>query len=261
MKTLFEIGKTVYKKLLEMSSPAAIAQPAPEDLNNHKKVYQESDKIEAQMQLPKNSPPLPVNTLDVRIGDLAAKYETSGKGVGFISTGMGGKDPGGISYGNYQLETKKGTMQAYLKSKESGTYGAALRQFTVNSTNFKNKWKQLAKDDPEGFNYSQFLYLANKPNGYNDAIKYAEKLGWNTDNFAMQSAIYSTVNQSGGWKTGIFSKAGIKKSDSLLVQLNKLYDARADYFRRIRLDPVVKRNIIKNRTVDERKDAIRLIGK
>lgn len=199
------------------------------------------------------------NQLDVRIGDLAAKYETSGKGVGYISTGMGGKDPGGISYGNYQLETKLGTMQAYLKSKEGGKYAKELNKFTVNSTNFKNKWKQLAKDDPVGFNYSQFLYLANKPNGYNDAIKYAKQLGWAVDNFAMQSAIYSTVNQSGGWKTGIFNKAGIKKTDNVKDQLNKLYDARAAYFKRIKLDATVKRNIIKNRTVDERRDAIRLV--
>jgi hypothetical protein len=207
------------------------------------------------------------NSPDISIGEIAAKYETSGKGVGFISTGMGGKDPGGVSYGNYQLETNKGTMQEYLKSKEGGAYAQALNQYPVNSQQFKQEWKKLATQDPDGFNKSQFDYLANKKNGYNEAVGVAEKMGIDVSNPAMQQALYSTVNQSGGWKH-ILRRANIKPGDDIRTQINKLYDGRASYFKQIK-DPkldvrlkngsTIRKNIIKNRTIDERNDVLKLL--
>ncbi|HEY0366030.1 MAG TPA: LysM domain-containing protein, partial [Pyrinomonadaceae bacterium] len=40
------------------------------------------------------------------LGTLSAKYETGGRGPGTVSTGAG--DPGGVSYGSYQMATKMG---------------------------------------------------------------------------------------------------------------------------------------------------------
>lgn len=195
---------------------------------------------------------------DFRIGDLSEKYETSNRGPGYISTGESWGDPGGTSYGSYQLETKKGTMQEYLQGDDR--FINALKKLKVNSQEFKARWRQLAAEDSEGFEQSQFNYLANKKGGYNEAIKYAEQLGWQVDNFALQSAIYSTVNQSGGWKKGIFQKAGIKREDDIKTQINKLYDARAAYFKSLSsLSSEIKRNIIQQRTVLERKDCLRLV--
>jgi len=192
-------------------------------------------------------------------GDLAMKYETGGQdhGVGYISNGSKWGDPGGDSYGCYQLETKQGTMQEYLHGNDRFTN--ALKVLKVNSSEFKTKWKELALEDPIGFKESQFMFIANKSNGYNKAIEFANMLGWNTNNFAMQSAIFSTCNQSGGWKA-IFVNAAIYPNDDIVTQINKLYDARADYFRDLRISPTIKRNIIKNRTVDERKDCLKLIN-
>lgn len=196
--------------------------------------------------------------VDKKVGQLTAKYETSGRGPGFISNGMGGKDPGGISYGSYQLESKKGTLQAYLKTSDKFT--DKLRRLKVNSQEFMNMWRQLAKEDPEGFETSQFNYLANKPNGYVDGYNWAKANGWAVNDLAMQSAIYSAVNQSGGWRN-FFRSSGISPSDSIEVQLDKLYDARAAYFRSLKtLTPDIKDSIIKNRTINERKDAKKLIG-
>jgi hypothetical protein len=194
-----------------------------------------------------------------QIGLLTKKYECSNKGPGYISNGSKWGDPGGDSYGSYQLETKKGTMQEYL-TRVDDKFTEALRALKINSDSFKSKWKDIALKDPVGFEQSQFNYLANKKNGYYDGIKYAKNLGWNTDNLAMKSAIFSAVNQSGGWKT-FFDKTGIIKTDSLDVQINKLYDARANYFKKLNLTKNVKDSIIKNRTVDERKDCLTLIGR
>lgn len=194
----------------------------------------------------------------MNFGELAKKYETSGKGPGFISTGMGGKDPGGVSYGSYQLESKQGTLQSYLKTGDD--YTKQLSQYKVNSPEFQSKWKDLASSDPKGFEESQRNYLMNKPGGYNDAIGYASQLGWDTKNPAMQNAIFSISNQSGGWKSGIFNKAGISSGDDPKTQINKLYDARASYFNKLSLSPDVKSSIIQNRTIDERRDALNMIG-
>ncbi len=194
-----------------------------------------------------------------KAGELTKKYETSNKGPGYISNGSKWGDPGGDSYGSYQLETKKGTLQAYLKTVK-GKFTEELKRLNINTIAFKTKWKELAKEDPIGFEQSQFNYLAYKPGGHYDGMAYAKKLGWNVNNLAMQSAIFSTVNQSGGWKKGIFDKTGIKPTDNLEVQINKLYDARATYFKSLNLTPTVKSSIVKNRTIDERKDCLKLIS-
>ncbi len=201
----------------------------------------------------------------ISAGELSKKYETGRTGaeaVGFISNGASW-DPGGTSYGSYQLETNKGTMQAYLKIND--VYANTLRKYKVNSQEFQNAWRELAKSDPQGFERSQFDYLAHKPGGHYDALAYAGKLGWDINNLAMQSAIFSTVNQSGGWKNGIFAKAGIVSTDSLEIQINKLYVARAAYFKSLptggkgQMSRSTQVNIIKNRTINERKDCLKLI--
>lgn len=191
------------------------------------------------------------------VGDLAEKYETGNRGPGYISNGSKWGDPGGDSYGSYQLETKLGTMQEYLKGGDK--FVNTLKGLKVNSPGFKALWKQLAEDDPEGFQQSQFDFLCNKHNGYNDAIDYARELGWMIDNFALQSAIFSTSNQSGKWKIGIFDKSGIRPQDDINTQINKLYDARANYFKHIVLSDMIRNNIIRERTVNERKDCLKLI--
>ncbi len=194
--------------------------------------------------------------VDYHIGDLSEKYETGMRGPGYISNGSAWGDPGGDSYGSYQLESKLGTIQAYLKTGDA--YTRQLVGLAVNSKEFKAKWRAIAEEDPEGFQQSQFNYLYYKPNGGADAIKYARVLGLYVDNFALHSAVFSTSNQSGKWKTGIFDRIVLKMGFSVENQINALYDARAAYFRRIKLSAEIRFNIIKERTVNERRDCLEL---
>src|SRR5215207_4341280 len=46
------------------------------------------------------------------LGSLSAKYETGARGCGTVSTGSG--DPGGVSYGSYQMATKMGTVTRFV---------------------------------------------------------------------------------------------------------------------------------------------------
>lgn len=196
-------------------------------------------------------------------GDLAASYEVSQvKGqplqnqVGFISNGMGGRDPGGISYGRYQLETNKGTMQGFLKSPDGQQFNN-LQGLKVNSPEFKSEWQKTASANPQAFDQAQFNYI--KTQSYDKAVPYASDRGFDTTHPAVQQALFSTANQSGGWKN-IINKSGVKPGDDIPTQINKLYDSRANYFQNLKLAPDVKASIIKNRTVDERRDALSLVG-
>jgi len=194
-----------------------------------------------------SSPKASVATMHTyHIADLSEKYETSGKGPGYISSGSKWGDPGGDSYGSYQIETKKGTMQEYLNYNDR--FSSQLKGLKINSAIFVNKWMDLANKFPEDFQQSQFDFLCSKSGGYNDAIKHAKKLGWLSESFALQSAIFSTSNQSGKWKSGIFAKAGIHPSDVLAIQINKLYDARAKYFLELSsLSSAIKKSIMQQR--------------
>lgn len=187
------------------------------------------------------------------IGELAEKYETSGRGPGFISNGDSW-DPGGDSYGSYQLASKVGTLQGYLHT--SLPYVKELNQYTIKSVAFNAKWKAIAIQDPVGFKQSQFDYVSTI--SYEPCRKYADTIHI-ADTFAINNALFSTSNQSGGWKK-ILDRANIIATDSEEVQINKLYDARAAYFRGLSsLSAKVKAAIIKQRTVLERADCLALI--
>lgn len=187
------------------------------------------------------------------IGELAEKYETSNRGPGFISNGDKW-DPGGDSYGSYQLATKVGTLQGYLKT--SLPYVNELKKYKIKTAEFNALWKDIAKNDPIGFKQSQFDYVSTI--SYAPCRKYADGVGIK-DTLALNSALFSTSNQSGGWKK-IIDKANINKADSEETQVNKLYDSRAAYFQGLSsLSPKVKAAVVKQRTVEERKDCLALV--
>lgn len=189
-----------------------------------------------------------------KIGEIAEKYETGGKGPGAISTDKG--DPGGTSYGSYQIATKVGTMAGYLK--RNTPYTKQLNQFSVGSSGFNNTWKELAQKDPEGFKQDQFDYISTI--SYNPARKYADKLGW-PDSVAIDSALFSVSNQHGGWKK-IMDAVHLEFLETESSIINKFYDARANYVASLTksLNAAMIRNIIKNRCINERKDVLQLVG-
>ncbi len=192
--------------------------------------------------------------MNYEIGELAEKYEVGGRGPGYISNGDSW-DPGGDSYGSYQLATKVGTLQGYLKT--SLPYVSDLNKYTIKSVAFNAKWKAIATQDPIGFKQSQFDYVATI--SYIPCRHFADTIGI-LDSFAVNSCLFSTSNQSGGWKK-ILVAANIVTGDSEKVQINKLYDARKQYFQSLSsLSPKVKAAVIKQRTVLERADCLNLIS-
>jgi peptidoglycan hydrolase-like protein with peptidoglycan-binding domain len=61
-----------------------------------------------------------------------------------VSLGKG--DPGGASYGTYQLASKPGTVREYLKQSR---FGHHFKGLTPATSEFNDRWKKVAREEPE----------------------------------------------------------------------------------------------------------------
>src|SRR3990167_4788365 len=75
------------------------------------------------------------------LGSVSQKYESGNAGPGMISSGRG--DPGGVSYGTYQLASKTGTLNSFLR--QSG-YSKDFQGLSPGTSGFNQQWKKLAQD-------------------------------------------------------------------------------------------------------------------
>ena len=83
-------------------------------------------------------------------GRLSQKYESSGDpgAIGYDSTG-------GFSYGTYQLAHNN--AQRFVAQ---SPYAQEFAGIPFNSVAFRNKWKEIARKDPQGFAQAQEQYIA-----------------------------------------------------------------------------------------------------
>lgn len=84
------------------------------------------------------------------LGGLSQKYESSGDpgAIGYDSTG-------GFSYGTYQLAHNN--AQRFVAQ---SPYAQEFAGIPFNSVAFRNKWKEVARKDPQGFAQAQEQYIA-----------------------------------------------------------------------------------------------------
>lgn len=78
------------------------------------------------------------------LGDISAKYESGRHGYEAISHWS--KDPGGASYGKYQLSLATGTLTAFLRESD---YEKMFEGMEVGGREFDHKWVELARNDPQ----------------------------------------------------------------------------------------------------------------
>jgi hypothetical protein len=90
-------------------------------------------------------------------GRLSAREETAGRGPGTVSTGV--NDPGGVSYGSYQLSSNRGQVQAFLRSDEGSRWARELQGAAPGTRPFQQRWQQIAARDPEAFHAAQHDYI------------------------------------------------------------------------------------------------------
>jgi archaellum component FlaC len=161
-------------------------------------------------------------------GDISAKYESGGRGVGTISTGVG--DKGGVSYGTHQLASKTGTMQAFVNSPEGKAFAASFKGLTPGSPEFNAAYKQVVATSGDAFEKAQNAFIGRTH--AQPVFDMAQGMGFDTSNPAIRKALYSQSVQSGqaGNKTILENAkaSGVDMNDSDAV-IKSIYKARGDY--------------------------------
>lgn len=138
------------------------------------------------------------------LGELSAKYETGGRGPGTVSTGSG--DPGGVSYGSYQMATKMGTVARFV-AQAGFQWANDFHGLTPGTGPFTACWKRIAANETDAFQRAQHAFI--KKSHYDllaAKILADDGLDVNTRSRALQDVVWSTAVQHGG-ATSIVHKA------------------------------------------------------
>lgn len=178
------------------SAPNDITRPLP------------SNPVEPMVISTDNTRPLPSNpvpavsagalgeALAEALGTLSAKYETGGRGPGTVSTGAG--DPGGVSYGSYQMATKMGTVARFV-AQAGFKWASDFQGLAPGTAQFTAVWKRIAAEQTADFQNAQHSYI--KQTHYDllaAKILAEDALDVNTRSRALQDVVWSTAVQHGG---------------------------------------------------------------
>lgn len=131
------------------------------------------------------------------LGELSAEYESNGN-PGTISDGYG--DPGGKSYGTYQLSSNAGSLGEYVDwlQRKNYWFGAELAKHRLTSDEFDAAWKWLANsDNAKDFAQSQHDYISYAY--YEPAIASLARAGFHIENHneVMKDVVWSRAVQYG----------------------------------------------------------------
>jgi len=151
------------------------------------------------------------------LGQTSKLFESGKGGAATVSSGKG--DYGGASYGTYQLSSKQGEVQKFLKGSKYGDQFAGLQPGTPE---FNAKWKEVAKADPE-FGNAQHDYI--KATKFDPAMAGLKKAGidLSKDGAAVQDAVWSTSVQFGAGGAQSLVKNAFKGKDvSKMTEAEKI---------------------------------------
>jgi hypothetical protein len=228
------VGKA--REIIEGTSPKRVE----EFKRDHPELANRSDEEIHALILNKITPreqtasaPLPDGYFTGRIketypaGQIAA-IEESNRNPGSVA-----KDSQGWSYGTFQLNTE-GRLNSFLR--KSG-YSSQFSGLKPGTEAFNNKWKSVAKDDPD-FKKAQESYVVNDI--FNPLATYAQKKGFNPKDPLIQEALISIgVQHSGSRKVVDLADKFTQKG---MPPLKALYQARGLYVARLaNLSPALKK--------------------
>jgi hypothetical protein len=129
---------------------------------------------------------------DVRLGKLSEKYESGGRGPGTVSTGVG--DRGGVSYGTYQLASKLGRADQFVKK----YYPDRFKGLKGGTPEFTKRWKELAAEDPKALHANEHAFI--KETHYDPQVRKVRKelgLDVNKRSFVFRDVVWSTAVHHG----------------------------------------------------------------
>ncbi|RNC67730.1 MAG: LysM peptidoglycan-binding domain-containing protein [Desulfuromonadales bacterium] len=153
--------------------------------------------VGAVLRIPVAAQPSTPDDADGSLGKLSEKYETDGRGAGTVSSGVG--DPGGVSYGCYQMTSKPGggTVKSFV-SQANFAWKAAFAVLVPGSADFTAKWKKLATAEPDAFRAAQHAYIKRTHFDVLVAtIRERDNLDITGRSRALKDAVWSTSVQHG----------------------------------------------------------------
>ena len=172
-----------------------------------------------------------------RIGEHVRQYESGKAGSGAVSSGKG--DPGGVSYGTYQLSSKTGDAKKFISwsAKHNGA-GKEFKGLKPGTSAFNQKWKEVNKRNPASWGKEQYDFIYQTH--YKPQVEFLKKRGIDVNKLgkAEKEAVWSAAIQYGS-HTNIIAKAFEGRdiySMSSEQRVNSIYDykwkTRKSYFRR-----------------------------
>jgi len=126
------------------------------------------------------------------LGRVCEKYESSLRGPATVSTGVG--DPGGVSYGSYQLASKLGRADEFVHR----YYPDEFKGLKGGTPAFTKRWRELAAKDAAGLHAHERAYI--KETHYDPQAKRLQaELGLDVANrsAALREMVWSTAVQHG----------------------------------------------------------------
>lgn len=198
-----------------------------------------------------------------KLGGLSAEYESGGRGPSTVSGGQG--DPGGVSYGTYQIASKTGTASLFVETE--GARWPQLRTAAPGTVSFSNMWRAIAAAEPEAFDAAQHRFI--ERTHYLPTVAGVLKLtGVDLDarSNAVRDAVWSVSVQHGKASqilADALERAGKGADDAAL--LRAIYARRSDYVTAVAMGSSgASRNtllsVVKNRYPAELRNALAMLG-
>lgn len=148
-----------------------------------------------------------------RLGQLSEHYESGGRGPGTVSSGK--HDPGGVSYGTYQLSSRVGRVADFVA--HEGSRWAAELSGVPGSDAFSCQWRAIADRDGAAFGDAQHAYI--ERTHYRPAVStVAAQCGLDLSSCgqAVRDVVWSVAVQHGGAAKVLL--AAIRRADAVYAR-------------------------------------------
>lgn len=174
----------------------------------------------------------------MKLGSISAYFESGNteRSVGTIS--FNPSDPGGKSYGKYQIAVRPGTLKKYIAW---SVFNSEFQGVHPGSAEFDAVWKRLAEEKPEEFEKDQFEFI--KSTHYNPVERAAKTFGFDVTNEAIQEALFSIGVQHGGFKTILRLASALRSKVG--SDIEALYEARKKYVSNLNMADKIKQALQK----------------
>ena len=199
---------------------------------------------------------------DRRLGALSERYEAGGRGPGTVSGGV--NDPGGVSYGTYQLASRTGAVARFVET-EGADWANELSD-TPGTATFSAAWRRIADSQPEAFAAAQHAFI--KRTHYDPAVRAVRAVtGVNLDAFpdAVRDVTWSVAVQHGGAAKILIAAIGRAGAGDSRKLIEAIYAERTSYVMRVARrysggQRATLEAITRNRYPAELADALAMLG-